>query len=241
MLDLAGVVKSYPGPQGARVPVLKGLSMSLTAGTTSAILGRSGSGKSTLLTILGLLDTPDSGRYVIDGTDTTGLSDRRLAHLRSERIGFVYQRFFLLGHLTAFDNVMAALQHGTPVPRRRRREQVMESLDQVGLADRGHHRPRELSGGEQQRVAIARALVRSPAVVLADEPTGALDERTTEGVLALLLGAARDRGAATALVTHDLQVAAMADRTLHLANGSWLDDQKAADADSHQRPGDQYA
>ena len=198
--------------------------MQVAAGSSTAILGRSGSGKSTLLAILGLLDTPDTGMYRLAGRNTTGLSDRALSRIRSEQLGFVYQRFFLLGHLTAFDNVATALIHGVPVARKLRRALVMESLHQVGLADRSDHRPRELSGGEQQRVAIARALVRNPPVVLADEPTGALDERTADEVVDLLLAATNSRGTTTLLVTHDQQIANRADQTLQLQNGAWTND-----------------
>ncbi|WP_405115192.1 ABC transporter ATP-binding protein [Micromonospora sp. NBC_01405] len=204
--------------------MLRDLSVHVQAGTTAAILGRSGSGKSTLLAILGLLDSPDSGTYHIGGKNVGGLSDVALARLRSTHLGFVYQRFFLLPHLSAYENVETALQHGIPVPRRRRRSLVLESLDQVGLADRTTHRPRQLSGGEQQRVAIARALVRTPAVVLADEPTGALDENTSEQVITLLLTAAKARGATTVMVTHDPEVAMRTDRTLHLVEGAWARD-----------------
>ncbi|MFI1196889.1 ABC transporter ATP-binding protein [Micromonospora sp. NPDC020750] len=224
MLRLNGIRKSFDGPKGERVDVLRDVSLHIHAGTTAAILGRSGSGKSTLLAILGLLDSPDSGTYHIDGQEVSGLSDVALARLRSTHLGFVYQRFFLLPHLSAYENVETALQHGIPVPRRRRRSLVLESLDQVGLADRTTHRPRQLSGGEQQRVAIARALVRTPAVVLADEPTGALDENTSEQVITLLLTAAKARSATTVMVTHDPEVAMRTDRTLHLVEGAWARD-----------------
>ncbi|WP_320068288.1 ABC transporter ATP-binding protein [Micromonospora sp. RTGN7] len=224
MLRLNSIRKSFDGPKGERVDVLRDLSVHIRAGTTAAILGRSGSGKSTLLAILGLLDSPDSGTYHIGGQEVSGLSDVALARLRSTHLGFVYQRFFLLPHLSAYENVETALQHGIPVPRRRRRSLVLESLDQVGLADRTTHRPRQLSGGEQQRVAIARALVRTPAVVLADEPTGALDENTSEQVITLLLTAAKARGATTVMVTHDPEVAMRTDRTLHLVEGAWARD-----------------
>ena len=220
MIELIEVSKSFPGLDDGPVKVFEDLSISVPAGSSAAILGRSGSGKSTLLAILGLLDTPDTGRYLLDGQDTSGRSDRVLAHMRSAQIGFVYQRFFLLRHLTAYANVETALQHGQRVPHRKRRNLVMEGLDQVGLADRGHHRPRELSGGEQQRVAIARALIRSPKLVLADEPTGALDEHTADTVLTLLLDVARARGATTILVTHDEGVAKQTDQVWHMTRGA---------------------
>ncbi|WP_213451513.1 ABC transporter ATP-binding protein [Rhizomonospora bruguierae] len=221
MLNLTDVHKTFIGPHGSTVSVLRGISMVVDAGSSTAILGRSGSGKSTLLAILGLLDQPDSGRYEIDGRDTIGLRDGALARIRSEQLGFVYQRFFLLSHLSAYENVETALHHGGPVPRRRRRQLVMEALSQVGLADRVTHRPVQLSGGEQQRVAIARALVRNPSIVLADEPTGALDEQTADSVMSLLMETTRSRGAAVVVVTHDAQVAARTDRVLHLVEGAW--------------------
>ncbi len=223
MLHLTDISKTFASPNGDRLTVLNGLSMHVAEGTSAAILGRSGSGKSTLLAILGLLDTPDAGSYWLADCDVRGLAEGQLAALRSTHIGFVYQRFFLLPHLNAYENVETALLHGEPVPRRRRRAFVMESLDQVGLARRHDHRPRQLSGGEQQRVAIARALVRTPSVVLADEPTGALDEATSDQVLTLLLDAVQARGATIVVVTHDPDVASRTDRVLHLVEGVWAD------------------
>ncbi|MEU8079333.1 ABC transporter ATP-binding protein [Catellatospora citrea] len=222
-LELTDVVKTYRGPGGQPVPVLNGISMTVAAGQSVAVLGRSGSGKSTLLAILGLLDTADRGSYRLKGIDTTRLPDRKLSRLRSRHLGFIYQRFFLLGHLSAYANVAAALQHGEPVPRRKRHQLVMDSLDLVGLADRNQHRPAQLSGGEQQRVAIARALVGGPSVILADEPTGALDEDTAEHIVGLILSAARQRGTAVVLVTHDQQVATRTDTTLRLTHGTWAE------------------
>jgi putative ABC transport system ATP-binding protein len=220
VIEFVALGKSYPGPAGGAVRVFSGLDIKVPAHSSAAILGRSGSGKSTLLAILGLIETPNEGKYLLDGQDTAGLSDREAAYLRGSVLGFVYQRFFLLRHLSAYANVETALRHGEPVPRRLRHKLVMDGLDQVGLADRHDHRPHQLSGGEQQRVAIARALVRSPKLVLADEPTGALDEDTANTIISLLLDAARERGATTVLVTHDGEVAKRTDRIWRLAKGS---------------------
>ncbi|MGH3804552.1 MAG: ABC transporter ATP-binding protein [Pseudonocardiaceae bacterium] len=222
MLTLNNITRTFTTTHSPTpLHVLTNISLQITLGTSTAVLGRSGSGKSTLMAILGLLDRPDSGQYLIDGTDTATLREADLAHLRSETFGFVYQRFFLMGHLSAYQNVETALLHGIPVPRRKRNRLVMNILDRVGMADRARHYPRQLSGGEQQRVALARALVRRPRVVLADEPTGALDETTGDDMINLLHSLTRDHNTALVAVTHDQSVAARMDRTLHLAKGQW--------------------
>jgi putative ABC transport system ATP-binding protein len=158
---------------------------------------------------------------LVDGNDTSDLSDRELSSLRGAFFGFVYQRFFLLDQLTAVQNVELALVHGSRWGRRRRRQAALDALDRVGLADRAEHRPAELSGGEQQRTAIARAVARTPKVVLADEPTGALDERTAEDTVGWLLELCREAGAALVVVTHDKQVAARMAVTQELSEGRW--------------------
>jgi putative ABC transport system ATP-binding protein len=184
-----------------------------------AILGRSGSGKSTLLSLIGLFDRPDSGQYLLGGNDISRLSDGRAARLRSAEFGFVFQRFFLLKHLTAAQNVAMALVNGQGwLTRRKRRARIMAALDQVGIAHLARHKPARLSGGEQQRVAIARALVREPRVLLADEPTGALDTETGNLVVDAL-HATTMRGCGLILVTHDQDHAARMGTVLRLESG----------------------
>jgi putative ABC transport system ATP-binding protein len=218
LIDLAGVTKVLKGQEQART-ILDGVDLSVDAGESVAIVGRSGSGKSTLLSILGLFDRPDEGRYLLDGRDISRLPERRAAKLRSSHFGFVFQRFFLLKHLTAAQNVAMALVNGQGwLPRRDRRARVLEALDQVGIAHLAKNRPARMSGGEQQRVAIARALVRQPRVLLADEPTGALDTETGAAVIEALF-AATTRGCALVLVTHDRDHAARMHRTVDLVDG----------------------
>lgn len=219
VLSLRGAHKSFAQRGAEPVTALRNIDLDVDAGTSMAIVGRSGSGKSTLLSVLGLFENLDLGRFAFDGSETRGMTDRSLSTLRGQHLGFIFQRFFLLDHLTARQNVVLALTHGR-VPGRRR-ELTMDALDQVGLADKATRRPRELSGGEQQRVAIARALVKTPQVVLADEPTGALDEETGDTIVNLLLSAARDRGATVVAVTHDPVVAGQFDQSRRLTAGRW--------------------
>ncbi|UVS81261.1 ABC transporter ATP-binding protein [Actinokineospora sp. UTMC 2448] len=219
LLELSGIAKVLTG-QGQPRPILTGVDLTVHSGQSVAILGRSGSGKSTLLSLIGLFDRPDGGRYLLAGEDITTVSERRAARLRSERFGFVFQRFFLLKHLTAAQNVAMALVNGQGwLPRRSRRATVMAALDQMGIAHLAKHKPTRLSGGEQQRVAIARALVRRPQVLLADEPTGALDTETGSLVIDAL-HAATERGCGLVLVTHDQAHAARMGRVLRLVDGA---------------------
>jgi putative ABC transport system ATP-binding protein len=184
-----------------------------------AIVGRSGSGKSTLLNILGLLDAPSGGEYLLDGEPTDRIRARRRARLRGEVFGFVFQQFNLLSRRTAEENVAAPLLYARGTAYLRRRRAAREMLDRVGLGARAEQVPERLSGGEQQRVAIARALVRRPRVVLADEPTGALDVETGAQVMALLSEVTAETGAALITITHDLSVAALAGRRYRLGGG----------------------
>jgi len=221
LLELRNAVRAFPGVNGKTLEVIRDVSLTVYAGTSHAVLGRSGSGKSTLMSLLGLLDILDSGTYTIAGQEVTGLRDRQLAHLRGEFFGFVYQRFLLLPHLTALQNVELALVHGSRWGRRRRKQEAMAALERVGLHDRADHRPAQLSGGEQQRTAIARALACTPRVLLADEPTGALDETTAHEVMSWLLSLCSDEDIALVVVTHDPQVAVRMDNTHHLHEGRW--------------------
>jgi putative ABC transport system ATP-binding protein len=218
LIELTGITKVLKGQQEPRT-ILDGVDLTVRQGESVAIVGRSGSGKSTLLSVVGLFDRPDSGRYLLAGEDISRLPERRAAKLRSSHFGFVFQRFFLLKHLTAAQNVAMALVNGQGwLPRRERRKRAMAALDQVGIAHLAKNRPAKMSGGEQQRVAIARALVRNPRVLLADEPTGALDTETGSLVIDALLGAT-ERGCGLILVTHDRDHAARMGRILDLVDG----------------------
>ncbi|GIF22501.1 putative ABC transport system ATP-binding protein [Actinoplanes tereljensis] len=218
LIRLTGITKVLKGQQEPRT-ILDGVDLTVAAGESVAIVGRSGSGKSTLLSVIGLFDRADSGQYELAGQDISRVPERRAAKLRSSHFGFVFQRFFLLKHLTAAQNVAMALVNGQGwLPRRERRARVLEALDLVGIAHLAKNRPARMSGGEQQRVAIARALVRNPRVLLADEPTGALDTETGALVIDALL-AATTRGCGLILVTHDRDHAARMGRILDLDAG----------------------
>lgn len=198
------------------VQALSGVSLTVQPGEFIALMGASGSGKSTLMHLLGCLDIPSRGQYFLEGRDTSKLSSSERAVLRSKRLGFVFQNFFLLSDLSALDNVALPLMYQADVTKVR--ERAAAALMQVGLEKRAHHRPMELSGGERQRVAIARALVARPALLLADEPTGNLDSRTGNEVLQLIMRLWR-QGLTILLVTHDASVAAHAQRIIHMRDG----------------------
>jgi len=221
VLDVRAVTKVY-GEGAATVHALRGVSLTVERGEYVAIMGSSGSGKSTLMHILGCLDIPSAGRYLLDGVDVSRLNDRQLALVRNRRIGFVFQSFNLIPRTSALANVELPLAYaGVKAAERRRRARV--ALDMVGLADRADHEPNQLSGGQQQRVAVARALVTEPALVLADEPTGNLDSRSTEDILGILdeLHAA---GRTILLITHEGDVAARASRLIRLFDGQIASD-----------------
>jgi putative ABC transport system ATP-binding protein len=211
-----GLVKDYPMPGGV-VHALRGVTLRVERETYVSIAGPSGCGKSTLLHLLGGVDLPTAGTVMLLGRATNGLRDAALAHLRLRHVGFVFQRFFLLPMLTAEENVGLPLMEAG-VPDRERRERVRALLDRVGLAHRARHRPAQLSGGEMQRVAIARALANRPDLVLADEPTGELDEATGREIALLLREVSRD-GCAVVLVTHNTDLAALADRQIRMRDG----------------------
>ena len=217
MIALSGIERIYR-VGGEEVHALRGVNLEVRAGEYLSIMGPSGSGKSTLLNIIGLLDRPDSGRYLLDGRDVTALSDDERARARREKLGFVFQFFHLVPRLTAAQNIELPMMLAgiEPAERRRRLERI---LAEYGLADRAHHRPSELSGGQCQRVAIARALALGPSVILADEPTGNLDRHTGREVMAVL-ERAHDAGAVLIVVTHDPEIGARAQRRLRMVDGA---------------------
>lgn len=214
LLEVDHVRKVYAGG----VVALDDVSLHVDAGEGVAIVGPSGSGKSTLLHLMGTLDRPSSGHVRIEGVEVGTLSDAAVSRLRGERLGFVFQQAHLADQLTALENVTTGLVYA-PVPRGERRARAQEALERVGLADRANHRPGELSGGERQRVGIARALASRPTIVLADEPTGALDQATGRDVLALF-DEIRQGGTAVVLITHDPGVSAAFSRRIEIRDGS---------------------
>ena len=224
MIDIDTVTKVYAlGEQDVRA--LDGINLHISQGEMAAIMGPSGSGKSTLLAILGCLDVPTSGTYQLDGISVEKMNDDELAAVRSRKIGFVFQQFNLLSRTSALDNVMLPLTYAG-VGGRERKRLATEALQKVGLGDRLHHRPNELSGGQQQRVAIARALVNSPAILLADEPTGALDSKTGAEIIGLFQKLHAELGQTVIYVTHDPFIARHTARVVRLADGRIAGDDK---------------
>jgi putative ABC transport system ATP-binding protein len=223
---LDAVRRIYPGHPPVRA--LDGVSLQIESGEMVGVVGPSGSGKTTMLNILGTLDRADSGLVRIDGHDVSRLSDRQLSALRARRIGFVFQQFFLSPGVTTLDNVADGLLY-TGLSQRRRRTRARQTLERVGLADRIHHKPHELSGGQRQRVAVARAVVGRPSLLLADEPTGALDSASGAAVLKLL-HELRDAGTTIVVITHDHNVAAELPRQVHILDGEIESDDRAEQA-----------
>ena len=224
MIELENVTKVYDLDAGP-VHALRGVDLSIASGEFVAIMGPSGSGKSTMMNVLGCLDRPTSGQYILGGHDVGQLSDDARSRLRGRYFGFVFQSFNLLPRMSAVEQVELPLMY-LGVSKRRR--QAVEALERVGLADRARHWPNQLSGGQQQRVAIARSLVVNPRVVLADEPTGALDTATGAEVMELLRFLVREQGILVILVTHEAHVAAYSDRTIMMRDGLIVEDAKPA-------------
>lgn len=217
MIELIDITKKY-GIGANKIDALQGIDLSIPNGAFVSIVGASGSGKTTLMNIIGCLDTPTSGRYLLDGTEISALSREHLSKVRRQKIGFVFQSFNLLARLTALENVEMPLVFRGDSPRVRRAK-AEEALAKVGLSHRLNHKPDQLSGGQQQRVAIARAIIGDPSVILADEPTGNLDTASGREILDLLSLLHR-RGTTVLLITHDLSVAAMSPRTIRLTDGN---------------------
>lgn len=221
MIQLSNIVKIYP--MGKReLKVLQGINLNIDKGEMAAIMGPSGSGKTTLLNVIGLLDKPTSGSYILDGKEVGHLGGRESAKVRGRKIGFIFQTFNLLPYLSALANVELGQRYaGINNPGK-----AKESLTKVGLTDRMHHRPNELSGGEQQRVAIARALAKDPPIILADEPTGNLDSRSGKEIISILSKLHAEQGVTLVMVTHDLNIAHYCQRIINIQDGQIVSEDK---------------
>lgn len=223
LMKLSKVTKVY-GNGTLKVPVLHGIDLSIETGEFVAIMGPSGSGKSTLMNIIGFLDTPTAGTFELNGDEVGLVKENQLANLRNEHIGFVFQQFFLLPRLTALKNVETPLIYAG-IPKKERARRAQEMLTKVGLEERVNYLPNQLSGGQKQRVAIARALVNNPSIILADEPTGALDSKTSEQIMQVLVQLNKE-GKTVIIVTHEEEIAAYTDRIITLRDGLITDDRR---------------
>ena len=224
LIDIQDVYKIYGEGTEAEVRALDGVSLTIDRGEFVAVVGQSGSGKSTLMNILGCLDVPTRGTYLIDGQDVNDLDDAQLSHIRNKQVGFIFQGYNLIQNLTAYENVELPLIYQN-VSVFRRKELVLEAMKRVGVADRWKHHPSEMSGGQQQRVAIARAIAANPPIIMADEPTGALDSHTGKEVLRFLQQLNRE-GSTVILITHDNSIAATARRVVRISDGKIIEDRE---------------
>lgn len=220
MITFENIVKTYHMGE-TTVQSLRGVSCHVETGEMVAIIGPSGCGKSTMMHIMGCLDTPTSGKYLLDGAEVSKLSDSQLAEVRNKKIGFIFQSFNLLARTSAVANVELPLRYGNSPNRRKK---ALEALERVGLAQRAFHMPNQLSGGEQQRVAIARALVNKPPIILADEPTGNLDSKSSNEIIMILEALNREDGITIVMVTHEAEIAKRANRTIALRDGQIVSD-----------------
>jgi putative ABC transport system ATP-binding protein len=221
MIQLQNIVKAYP--MGKReLKVLQGVNLNVEKGEMVAIMGPSGSGKSTLLNLIGLLDRPTSGSYLLEGKEVSNLSGGELAKVRGQKIGFIFQSFNLLPYLSAIGNVELGQKYAGKIDS----EVARNALEIMGLADRIHHRPNELSGGEQQRVAVARALAKSPPIILADEPTGNLDSRSSKEIMTILSDLHTDQNITLVMITHDPSIARYCQRIVHIQDGQIVSEEK---------------
>ena len=221
MIQLQNIIKSYP--MGKReLRILHSINLSISKGEMVAIMGPSGSGKTTLLNLIGLLDRPTSGSYLLEGKEVSRLSGGELAKVRGQKIGFIFQTFNLLSYLSAIDNVELGQKYAGKI----NPEAAKKALERVGLADRIHHRPNELSGGEQQRVAVARALAKDPPIILADEPTGNLDSRSGKEVMSILTDLHTEKNVTLVMITHDPNIARYCQRIIHIQDGQVINEEK---------------
>ncbi|GEK88367.1 putative ABC transport system ATP-binding protein [Alkalibacterium putridalgicola] len=223
MIEITDIEKIYR-LGGETIKALDKVTLSIKEGEFTSVMGPSGSGKSTLMNILGLLDRFDSGKYLLNGTDVTGLSDSQLAGIRNKEIGFVFQSFNLMARMNVVENVMLPLVYAR-VPYNERKERATEALEKVGLGDRLYHFTNEISGGQKQRVAIARAIVNRPSVLMADEPTGNLDSKTTEDIMHIFQEL-NEEGTTIVMVTHEPEMAAYTKRIVHFRDGKIIEDEK---------------
>jgi putative ABC transport system ATP-binding protein len=234
LIELRNIVRTYRSGGGVEVRALRGIDLTIEKGEFLSIMGPSGSGKSTLMNTLGCLDRPTSGSYILDGRETAHLTRDQRAWVRNRSLGFVFQGFNLLARTSALENVELPLLYRGEKDARKRREMAMDVLERVGLGKRSHHVPSQMSGGEQQRVAIARALVTRPPLILADEPTGNLDSRTSDEVMQLFANLNHDEGMTILLVTHEPDVAMKTNRVVLVKDGELIGDGRPEEVLQHK-------